>query len=284
MPKYSVAFWLVLFIQILPVQADEQIVYWHRLQDNPAAFNILKLALDKTTKDFGGYSLLPSAFMEQERAELELQNGRLDLANFAPDRTRETLLQPVRIPVTQGLLGYRVCLIKKGTQPLFDSVKSVEDWRQKHLSIGQEAGWPDVEILEANKLNVVKAPKYGLLFAMLNQGRFDCFSRSISEVAEELKTHPEIELEKNLILIYRLPTFFFVKKTDKSLADRLQQGLQSAYQDGSIDALVENYYRSMFKTMGIAKRTVLYLENPLLTGPTREALEHFQYWLDINKF
>jgi len=282
--NYCIVYWLILLIPSLPVKADTQIVYWHRLQDNPAAFQILQLALDKTAKKFGTYALIPSESMEQERAELELQNGRLDIANFAPDTAREALLEPVRIPVTQGLLGYRVCLIKTGSQHLFDPVQTLSGWRENNLTIGQETGWPDTEILEANQLKVVKVPKYPLLFTMLDQGRFDCFSRSISEVAEELNAHPELELEKNLLLVYRLPTFFFVNKTDKTLAKRLHQGLQSAYKDGSISALIKGYYRNQFETMGIAQRTVLYLENPLLTRPTREALEHFQYWLDIKEF
>lgn len=282
---YEIALLLIMLVIYRSVYGETDIVYWRRLEDNPVVVKVLQLALDKTVASHGPYRLRASEPMEQERAVVELAKGQsLDLANFAPSRSREQRLLPVRVPVTQGLLGHRVCLIKKGRQARFDQVISLQDWQDKRLTIGQEKNWPDTAVLEANRIQVVKAPKYPAMFAMLDLERFDCFARSISEVGAELRGRKDIELEKNLLLIYRLPTFFFVNRQRADLAARLEQGLNLAYRDGSIPALISDRYRDAFRAMDIAKRTVIYLENPLLSEETQQALNGFRYWLDVKHF
>lgn len=265
--------------------ATQDMIVWDRLKDNPVAYKILELALDRTVSSHGAYRLVSSHKMEQDRAVIQLtQNEAIDIANFAPDAEREKKLLPIRIPVTQGLLGYRVCLINKNAQSKFDGIKSLESWRNRGLKIGQGKGWPDTAILEANDLSVVKSPKYNPLFAMLKKGRFDCFSRSISEVTPELKNHTDIALEENILLVYRLPTFFFVSKEAPDLASRIEQGLLMAYEEGSVQNLLHSHYETVFKAMNISKRTLIHLDNPYLTEESKAALNQFSHWLDIKAY
>ena len=265
--------------------ATQELIVWDRLKDNPVAYKILELALDRTVASHGAYRLVSSRKMEQDRAVIQLtQNEAIDIANFAPDAEREKKLLPIRIPVTQGLLGYRVCLINKNSQSKFDGIQSLDSWRNRGLKIGQGKGWPDTSILEANDLSVVKSPKYSPLFAMLKKGRFDCFSRSISELMPELINNPALTLEENTLLVYRLPTFFFVSKKAPDLANRIEQGLLMAYEDGSVANLLHTHYQTVFTTMNISKRTLIHLDNPYLTEETKAALNQFNHWLDIKAY
>lgn len=277
----------ILLLHVMNARGEETIVFWDRMQDNPIIYQILKLALDKTVTDFGAYRLMPSMTMEQKRVIFQLQqNNSIHIANFAPDKIRESQLLPIRIPVTQGLLGYRVCLIKKGTQSKFDAIKNLKDWQNKGITIGQGKDWPDTKILQANQIPVIKSSKYTPLFNMLNQGRFDCFSRSISEVTAEIEKYNYLELmlEKNLLLVYRLPTFFFVSQQNPELAARLKRGMQIAYEDGSIQTLIKTHYQSLFAPMNISKRIFISLENPFLSPATQNALKSFNHWFELSEF
>ena len=265
--------------------ANEEIVVWDRLADNPVAYKILELALDKTADSYGAYHLVASTKMEQGRAVVQLKANRaIDIASFAPNKAREESLLPIRIPVTQGLLGYRVCLIKKGTQKKFNGIKTLNNFKGKGLTIGQGKGWPDTEVLEANGLTVIKSAKYKTLFNMLERQRFDCFSRSISEVKPELEQYSELALEESLLFVYRLPTFFFVSQSNTELAKRVEKGLQLAYQDGSISNLIHANYKTLFKALNISQRTLIDLENPFLSDKTKVAFNSFEHWLDIKDY
>ncbi|MDH3353893.1 MAG: hypothetical protein OEL79_01615 [Chromatiales bacterium] len=268
---------------VIAAEKSEEIIVWNRLIDNPVAYRVLTLALDQSVPEFGPYRLTSSTPMEQGRMVAELEhNNSIHVASFAPNAERESRLLPVRIPVTKGLLGIRVCLIRKGTQELFNGVQSLEEWRERGLTIGQGTHWPDTTILEHNGLTVRKTAKYESLFKMLISKRFHCFSRSVSEVLPELDRYAEqgIELERNLALVYRLPTFFFVSRDNPRLARRLNRGMQLAQQDGSFDRLINENYAPQFKQLGLSQRTAIPLDNPLLSNETRAIVDNKELWLD----
>lgn len=261
----------------------EEIVYWNRLEDNPLALKLLRMALDNSKPKYGPYKLVASAPLEQGRMQLELAKNRsVHIANFAPDQQREQTLLPIRIPVTRGLLGFRVCLIKKGSQEKFNQITNLNSWKKSGLRIGQGTHWPDTQILEHNGLRVVKSVKYMPLFDMLAARRYDCFSRSVTEVLPELEKHAAkgVELEKNILLIYKLPTFFFVSKQNSQLAKRITEGLRQTIRDGSHDKLIRKVYAPIFKALNLKKRTALYLDNPLLTAETRKITGNKAMWFD----
>lgn len=279
---------LTLLLWLAPVAAwaeaaVQDVVVWNRLADNAVAYQVLQMALEHSVERFGPYRLTLSRPMEQGRMMHELQRGALvHVANFAPNAERERRLIPIRIPVTQGLLGYRVCLIRAGEQAAFDAVAGREDWTRQGLSIGQGTHWPDTAILEANGLRVVRSVKYEPLFDMLAKGRFDCFSRSVSEVLPELEKHADkgLVLEKGLVVVYRLPTFFFVSKQHPVIAQRLKYGMQQLIADGSLAAFIRRQFAAPLKAIGIQHRRVVALENPLLTDETRAILAQPSLWLD----
>ena len=175
--------------------------------------------------------------MEQGRALRELSkmdSSRLDLAHFAPTIEREKQAIVIRIPLIQGLLGYRLCLIKDGDQHKFSKITNKEQWLASNLTIGQHQNWPDTLVLKDNGLMVKTSYKYKLLFQQLVKHRFDCFARGANEIVYEQRAHQDLGLiiEKKLMLHYPFPLFFFVNKNNPDLAKRLEQGLSKLIENG----------------------------------------------------
>ncbi|HEY0893500.1 MAG TPA: diguanylate cyclase, partial [Cellvibrio sp.] len=162
-------------------------------------------------------------------------SGKVDLMWAATDRDIENKLQPVRIPLLKGLLGHRIFLIHKNDQAKFDRVKTFADLQ--NLKLGQGTTWADTKILEANKLTVVKTNKYPSLLYMLDGNRFDAFPRGVQEPWTEVNSIPglELEVEKRIMLVYKMPFYFFVSKNNQKLAKDLELGLNRAIADGSFD-------------------------------------------------
>lgn len=89
----------------------------------------------------------------QGRALRELSvNSEIDLNWSTTSIEREKLLKPIRIPIYRGLIGWRVLLIKGGTQERFDKITSIEDLRA--LVAVQRFDWTDYDILKENKFRV----------------------------------------------------------------------------------------------------------------------------------
>ncbi|RME75941.1 MAG: ABC transporter substrate-binding protein [Planctomycetota bacterium] len=241
---------------------------------------LLRLALDKTAATDGPVRLEPSrALMRQGRALASLaRRQHIDVAWSMTSREREALVRPVRIPLLKGLLGYRVLLVRKGEAARFASIEDLAGLRR--LRAGQGADWPDVQILEANGLPVVKSSSYEGLFGMLARGRFDYLPRGVTEVWEELRTHATlpIELEPHLLLHYPSAIYFFVAKDDTALAERLERGLRAALADGSFDALLRSHpaTRPAFERTHFERRRILELTNPLL--PEQTPLDDERLW------
>lgn len=281
---------LILWLLCLPglqaqaeEKAEEKIIVWDRTYDQASMLEVLQLALDHTQADKQPYKIIRSLTMEQGRVLRELESSeRIDLAAFAPTPERELQAIPIRIPVSKGLLGFRVCLIRAGQENAFSGIKSLDDWISQGLRIGQGSHWPDTPILEANGITVIKSVRYKPLFTMLEKQRFDCFSRSVNEISSELEglQTNKFAIEKNLLFVYRLPTFFFVSKHKPELAKRIERGLHLALEDGSFKRLFEKLHGPTLTNLNLKQRKVIYLENPYLSDETRLISNKTELWLD----
>lgn len=256
-----------------------KIIVWDSLYNNPTPIlmDYLHRALQVTQDEYGDYELIESAKMEQGRSLIELskqKNGKLDLASYAPTRERETQAIPIRIPVLSGLMGYRLCLIDGKNQNIFNGIKNKKQLIERGISIGQHQDWPDTTILRFNDINVQTTHKKALLFQQLSRGRFDCFSRGTSEIYAEYLAHQKqgIEIEKNLLIYYPLPLFFFVNNNRPILAERLQLGLEKLIESGEFDQIFDQYFASIIIELEINNRIVIDLNNPTLSKETIEAL------------
>src|SRR5437764_9454401 len=171
-------------------------------------WEILRTALEKTTPKWGPYRMVPSERMTEQRQTLELKNnsGKLTVMYLSTTPDFEHNLAAVHIPVDKNLGGYCVFLIRKGEQPRFDSVQSLDDLRK--FSYGLGLGWIDVGILRASRFNVVTGSDYDGLFEMLVHKRFDVLLRAAVEVLDEYDrrkdTLKDLDIERGIVFYYPL--------------------------------------------------------------------------------
>jgi hypothetical protein len=171
---------------------------------------LLQLALSKTGTE---YRIQTAEFpMNQERQVLEIEAGRtLDVGPIPSSAEREARLLPIRIPVNKGILGWRLGLVRKGDKDLVAGVRTLDDLKGVRLAQGHE--WPDTNILRANGIEVITAPKYEVLFKMLESKRFDYFPRSVMEIWDEQAINAAtLEVEPQLALHYFYDAYFMVNR------------------------------------------------------------------------
>jgi len=235
-------------------------------------WEILRTALEKTKQKYGPYSMVPSEFMTERRQAFELKNatGKLTVMYLSTIPDFERNLVPIRIPVDRNLGGYCIFLIRKEDQPKFDTIMTLDDLRK--FSYGLGLGWIDVDILKANNFRVVTGSSYDGLFEMLVNKRFDIFLRAAVEVLDEYDrrkvTLPELHIEKNIILYYPLPMYFWFPKTaeGRRLAARAEEGMRLMIKDGTYARIFDRHQRTKIERLKLRQRRIFRLENPFL-GP-----------------
>jgi len=274
------AFGLVIYLlaMSLPLQAKPlRMVSGNNGIENYSK-GLLKLALSKVSGKYNWQETVPNA--SEERMVQMLIDNELDVVWYASTKNLEERLLPIRIPMYRGLLGYRVLMIRKGTQAKFDNIKTLEDLRK--VSLGQGQFWADTQVLEANKLNVVKVLKYEGLFYMLDGGRFDAYPRGAHEPWAEMARYPKLELdvEKNLLLSYTNPFYFFVSKSNPELAKNIERGLRIAIEDGSFNEYFLNdpTVKDVISKANLKGRTLIRLVNPGL--PEKTPIDDASLWFD----
>ncbi|KPQ01555.1 hypothetical protein [Marinobacter sp. HL-58] len=242
---------------------------WYRNYDSPPVRALVSLAFDKTP-EYGPYTVSRSPEMPQGRVIRELEQQRsslVDIANVATSNEREDNLLAIPIPIDGGLLGFRVCVVLKESLPMFEGIRTIRDFQKAGIRIGQGAHWPDTPILEVNGIPVITHSRYEILFRMLENQRFECFARGVSEVLFdlELEDNPDLVIEPDILLAYAMPSYFFVSKHDHETAQRLQLGMERAIEDGSFGEYLDHFYGRALRELALEERTVLVLANPYLT-------------------
>lgn len=219
----------------------------------------------------------------QPRYISDVMSSSIDVLWTATDLNVERDLLPVRIPLFKGLLGHRIFLIEKNSQHKFNNVKTFADLQK--LTFGQGASWADTKILEANGLTVVKTMTYQSLLYMVDGDRFDAFPRGVHEPWSEMNSIPGLNLtvEKNIMLVYKMPFYFFVNKNNTQLAKDLELGLNRAIADGSFDKIFfeEPSVKKAIENADLKNRLVFQLTNPNL--PKETPVDRAELWLDISK-
>ena len=238
-------------------------------------WQLLARALTLTEPDFGPYVLRSATSAMTERRALEelmTDSGKITVLVHGNVADYEKQLLPVYFPLDKGLLGYRVFLIRSETQARLESVKGLGDLRQH--SIGQGLNWGDVTILRNAGLTVVEGTSYEGLFAMLAAGRFELFSRGVVEIGEELarqkSNHPELMIERNLLLYYPLTRYFYVRRSPEgeALARRISTGLERMLSNGSFDKMFQTFKAPFENEIGFRNRLLIEIDNPLQTPET----------------
>jgi len=242
---------------------------------------LLKLCLQKTPNE---YRLEPaSVAMQQGRSLRMLTAGKeIDVMWTVTSNEREAELLPIRIPIDRGLIGWRLLLIRQKDAERFADIHNAAQLAP--LYAGQGHDWPDLTVLTSNGFHVTASTTYDGLFYMLARKHIDYFPRSITEVTPELSAHAELKLavESRLLIHYPAALYYFVNKENTGLAATIEEGLQIAIADGSMQELFDSHYAESIKQHQLTEHTLIELQNPSL--PSATPLNDPRYWLQREDF
>lgn len=284
---------LFLLAQQVEAHTSTPMVFTHRvpeayLSSTPSyEVSVLKLALDKTLKEYGPYELKPAPQISMSR------NIQSIKANTFPnyfaslgynenyDHSGEVTY--IRFPVDLGILSYRTCFAPKTMLEDIAKINTLDELRQ--LTIGQGRGWVDGPILKHNGFKVVEIESYPILFKMVAAHRFDLFCRGANEIKEEYDRWGSIEglgYDRHLLIYYPMPIFFYTNSHNKEAIARVNKGLHKAYADGSLLTLWKVHHKASVDFAELGKRKVFRLENPLTTSIDFDFASYF-YNINIDK-
>ena len=239
------------------------------------AFDLLQLALAKAGS--AHRAELAPLYRQQNRAIAELlaNSGKIHVVGTMTSAEREAQMLPVRIPISKGLIGWRILLVSQDRKDWLREVRSAGELKGIRIALGQD--WPDLAVLQAAGLAPDTVPSYGRLFGMLKAHRIDAVPRSVNEIWSEVSRHPGLAAEAHLALHYPAADYFFVHRDNAALAEEIRRGLELAQADGSFDRLLLAYYRGMLARAALDKRRVIELPNPGL--PPATPLARKELWL-----
>ncbi len=201
----------------------------------------------------------------QGRALKELNSPDiLDLTWSVTTVEREQNLTPIRIPIYQGFIGWRVFVINKNNQEKFSAIDNVEQL-SKLLAI-QRFDWPDYQIFLENNLKVDGSLPFSQMYKAIESGLADYFPRSVLEVTRELNelNSDKLTIEQTLLLKYPSSYYFFVGKNNTELAECIEKGFEIALADGSYQLLFQQHFGPALDILNLNERKILYLSSSLL--------------------
>jgi len=229
---------------------------------------VLKLALDKTTAEFGPYELRGIPPMNRARTLVALSHNvypNLILQmSYEDELAEQEKLAYIPFPLDRGALSYRICFVRDALQATTRNITRIDQLKDYHFGVG--IGWADGKILRYNGLQVIESGTVISLFRMTKAGRIDFFCRGPIELRYEQQDLNSLELKSNtqLALYYPLPKFFFAHKDNQAALNRVQQGLEIAYKDGSFDQLWRKRHIDAIEHTHLKQRNIIKLENPLI--------------------
>lgn len=226
--------------------------------------SVLRLALANAPGDHQ-LEVVPMPGATQERIinSLDAPNPSINVffSGYSPDRQHR--LRQVDIPLTRGLLGYRLLVVKHSR---LNELSAIHDLTSlQNYRIGSGLGWSDNDILLANDIELVTS-RYENLWRMLTAERFDLFHRGIQEVFTEL-AKPErndLSILPGVMLQFRFDYFFYVSQRRPDLQQILTLGLENAYNNGTFIANFEAHpaIRAALDNAGLEERTAIRLALP----------------------
>jgi ABC-type amino acid transport substrate-binding protein len=195
-----------------------------------------------------------------------------------PDWEKQALA--VFVPVDKGLVGWKIGLIRKESQPALEKIQTIEEL--KNVPIGVAGQWASAAALEAGHFRHVTGNNYDGLFDMLMAGRFDIFLRGVSNVSAEYEARkaasPNLAIEDHIAVVIPTPQYIFVTPRRPALAKRLKKGMQQIQDDGTLDAMIKTEFGEALRKIDLAHRKVFTITNPNTTPETAALFADKRYW------
>ncbi|OZG74890.1 hypothetical protein BTA51_00320 [Hahella sp. CCB-MM4] len=224
----------------------------------------------------------------QTRKELQLKEGKYDIDWLGATADIEQRVTPIRYPILRGLLGHRVFITNKQISGKLSKGMSVDDLKAMTLVQGQ--GWGDIPILVGGGFTRMQtSPSFDNIFKMIDSNRADLFPRSIIEPYGELASRCKLDenyvctdknmlVDDKLLVVYKLPMFYFVSPTRQDLIDLLNKAFSTHY-DGFLE-FFNNHPLVKDSLQKMEGRTVFKIEkNESLSAETNAIPD--KYWLSL---
>ena len=233
---------------------------------------VLQLALEKTRATDGSFSIVRVIESYSTlRLRREVFEGSHVNLHAGPWRVQDRANPfdrniAVEVPLMDNLLGYRQLIIRRSDVAKFGQITVASELQR--LVAGQGRGWVDVAIYRHNGYQVDDRANLSNLLRMLLNRRFDYLPMSVIEVESVLARHPELRAQlavaQGILVQYPLPTVFYVSANAPALADRLARGMAAAKKDGSLDALMQRFFRREYQALLSETTREFVLSNPFI--------------------
>lgn len=230
---------------------------------------VLRLALEKTTAEYGPFRLEPTPRINVARCMQSVRQhkftnffcslGYTEIYDTYPDVTY------VRFPIELGILSYRTCFTNAKTAEKLQKITTLRQLRELTQGLGRD--WADVAVLRHNGFKVIEVDQYEALFSMAAAGRFDLFCRGTNEIKEEYDLRHDMNglvYDRNIVIHYPMPLFLYANKANTAAIERITKGLHKAYADGSLITLWKRKHLPSADFAQLHKRRLFRLENPVV--------------------
>ena len=242
--------------------ADNQKLYYQSL--------FVKV-MQHSKPEFGDYQIVPVHLpMLQERALVSLNRDIIDVYWTMTSKQREKDYRAIRVPLMQGIIGYRVAIVSKATEEAFKNITTLDDFT--HYAAVQGPGWPDTQIMRDAGIRVGIQNSWQNMFLAVEKGYADFFPRSIVEAWAEFEIYgnDNLVIDETQMLYYPAAMYFFVTKDQESLAQRLEIGLQKMIENGEFQKHFNRFpsHRKALSLLSNHKRRIHKMANPFLPEDT----------------
>jgi ABC-type amino acid transport substrate-binding protein len=265
------------------VVAQESIVVYNRNLDNPFIKESIENLTQLSANSHGAYIINASTDMEHGEAFEALANGKIDIMVTSPTAQREAKAKIVYLPLDRGLLGFRVCLTNTDSRNL-NRVRTQRQFIRNKFSVGLGRSWPDYDIYKDSGFDIVASSQYEMLFKMLDQQKFDCLSRSIVEVGQELDKFKNygFAVDSNIMFIYPQADFIFVNPHKPELLKRFNTGYSMAVENNSYYEIFDKHFAKKMKDHRVFERHMIFIKNKAISPEALASINRYAIASFIN--
>lgn len=168
-------------------------------------------------------------------------------------------------PLSKGLLGHRILIIRKTDQPIF---KDIDETTLKCLTMGIPATWADADLFRFNQYSVFEQGGLETMVSALEGGQCDYLAFGANEVTSIFQqycdTSNALMIEPSLVLYYPFPLVFYVHPDKGALLKRLAEGFDAVVKSTEFDQLFGRHYSAVTDPLRLETRHRIDLINPSL--------------------
>lgn len=227
---------------------------------------IIIRSLEITEAEYGPFTFETiDVDMTPSRALASMKAGSIINIFIAPaSKIWEENAIPIKVPIRQGLLSYRLLLVNQKNLYKFKEVETFDDL--KKLRVGVQNDWVTTKIFKSLEMNVVTAHNFEGLFLMLDKQRSDYIPRAIYEIYDELNNRKaelsNIVIEPTLALYLPMVSYVYVSTNEPSIAKRVKSGLHKLASSGELKRIFNKYYAEDIEKANLQNRRLIEITNP----------------------